>query len=138
MIKGLSGSSGVIVDGGNISLPYTNSNSSDSFSGVMRISGNEIQYYQNGAWQTLPSSYATVRLDASTEMLLNWVRLKQGEEHSRDEARRNLERKAKTHPSLQKAFEAIQRAEAKRDKELAKAQEDFLILEKLIGDEQDI
>jgi hypothetical protein len=135
MIKGISGGTGVIVDGGNISLPYTNQNSSDSFSGVMRINGNEIQYYQGGSWQTLPSSYATVRLDPTTEMLLNWCRLKQQEEYSRDEARRNLERKAKTHPALTKAFEAIQRAEAKRDKEIAKAQEDFLILEKLIGDE---
>lgn len=138
MIKGLNGGTGVIVDSGNVSLPYVSPSSSDGFSGVMRISGNEIQYHQNGAWQTLPSSYATVRLDGATEMLLNWVRLKQSEEYSRQQARENLEKKAKTHPSLQKAFEAIKRAESKRDKEVAKAQEDFLILEKLIGDEQNI
>ena len=136
MIKGIMGAQGVIVDGGNTSLPYVNQNSSDSFAGVMRISGSDIQYYNMGNWQSLPTSYATVKLDASTESLLNWVRTKQTEEFSRKQARENLERKAKTHPSLEKAFEAIVRAEQARDEDVARAQENFLILERIIGEEQ--
>ena len=135
MIKGLTGSGGVIVDSGNLTLPYVSS-SSDNFTGLLRISGTDIQYYQNGNWNTLPSSYANVRLDPSTESLLQWCRMKQSEEYSRQSARENMERKAKTHPSLEKAFEAVQRAEAARDEEVTKAQENFLILEKLIGEEQ--
>lgn len=135
MIKGLTGSGGVIVDSGNLTLPYVSS-SSDNFTGLLRISGTDIQYYQNGAWTTLPSSYANIRLDPSTDSLLQWCRTKQIEENSRQSARENMERKAKTHPSLEKAFEAIQRAETARDEEITKAHENFLILEKLIGQEQ--
>jgi hypothetical protein len=137
MIKGLMGSTGVVVDAGNTSLPYVSQNSSDSFSGVMRISGSDIQYYSNGVWTTLPTSYATVRLDPTTEGLLSWVRLKQTEEASRDQARRNLEAKAASHPALTKAYEAIKRAEAKMHEEVTKAQENFTLLEKIIGEEQD-
>ena len=136
MIKGLMGSTGVVVDNGNNSVPYITQISSDSFSGVMRINGNDIQYYNMGSWQTLPTSYATVKLSPDIEMLLNWVRIKQTEEFSRDTARRNLEAKAKTHPALTKAFEAIVRAEQAQHEIVTKAQENFTILEKIIGDEQ--
>ena len=136
MIKGLMGSTGIVVDSGNNSVPYVNLNSSDSFSGVMRINGNDIQYYNMGSWQTLPTSYATVRLDAGTESLLSWVRMKQAEDFKQQAARQELEKKAKTHPSLTKAFEAIQRAEQARDEDVARAQENFTLLEKIIGEEE--
>lgn len=136
MIKGLMGSSGVIVDSGNNSLPYHSPQQGDSFSGVLRINGSDIQYYSNGSWVNLPTSYATVRLDATTEGLLSWVRLKQTEEASRDQARRNLEAKAASHPALTKAYEAIKRAEAKMHEEVTKAQENFTLLEKVIGEQQ--
>ena len=72
MIKGLTGGPGVLVSGGNTALPYVNQNSSDSFSGLLRIWGNDIQYYTNGVWNTLPSSYASVTLDASAEEGCNY------------------------------------------------------------------
>jgi hypothetical protein len=80
MIKGLMGSSGVLVDGGNTSLPWTSSNDGDSYQGMLRLRGSDIQYYDKGIWNTLPTSYATVKLDGSTEHLLQWVREKQKEE----------------------------------------------------------
>ena len=131
------GSTGVIVDSGNTSLPYVNQNSSDSFSGVMRISGSDIQYYSNGVWNNLATSYATVRLDTSTESLLQWCKTKQSEEFREKQARYDFERKAKTHPTLEKAYEAIVRAETKMCKEVNKAKEQFTMLEKIIGEEQE-
>ena len=104
MIKGLMGTQGVIVDGGNTSLPYVSQNDSNSFQGLMRIRGNDIQYYDNGGWNNLASSYATVRLDPNTESLLKWC------EAQRTMAIRRLELAAK-HPALEKALEAIKRAE---------------------------
>ena len=135
MITGLGSGPGIVVDGGGMSLPYINSGS-DTFTGVLRISSSGLQYYDNGHWNGFPTSHASVRLDGSVENLLQWVRTKQAEEFNRENARRNLEEKAKTHPALAKAFGAIKRAEAKRDAEITKAQENFLILEKLIGEEQ--
>lgn len=104
MIKGLMGQQGVIVDGGNTSLPYVSQNESNSFQGLMRIRGNDIQYYDNGCWNNLASSYATVRLDPNTESLLKWC------EAQRQMSIRRLEI-AQKHPQLVPALEAIKRAE---------------------------
>ena len=108
MIKGLMGSQGVEVDGGNTSLPYVNQNDSNTFQGIMRIRGNDIQYYDNGCWNNLATSYATVRLDPNTESLLKWC-----------EAQRTIAMNRMTavekNPALTKAFEAIARAEANFD-----------------------
>jgi hypothetical protein len=133
MIKGLMGSDGVIVDGGSTSLPYVNQNSSDSFSGVMRIWGSDIQYYQNGAWVTLPTSYATVRMDSS---IVSWVRNKQAREAEQQKELEYLKRRAEEHPSLKKAYEAIIRAEERLNKDIDKAVEDFKLLDKLVGEEE--
>lgn len=108
MIKGLMGQNGVIVDGGNTALPYVSQNDSNSFQGLMRIRGSDIQYYDNGCWNNLSSSYATVRLDPNTESLLKWC------EAQRTMAMRRTELAAK-HPALEKALEAIQRAEENYD-----------------------
>jgi hypothetical protein len=80
MIKGLMGSGGVVVDNGNTSLPWTSSNDGDTYQGMLRLRGGDIQYYDKGIWNTLPTSYATVKLDGSTEHLLQWVREKQKED----------------------------------------------------------
>lgn len=104
MIKGIMGSGGVIVDSGNTSLPYVNQNDSNTFQGIMRIRGNDIQYFDNGCWNILSTSYATVRLDPNTESLLKWC------EAQRTMALRRTEMAAKN-PALMKALEAIKRAE---------------------------
>lgn len=104
MIKGIMGQQGVIVDAGNTSLPYVSQNDSNSFQGLMRIRGNDIQYYDNGVWNILPSSYATVRLEPHTEALLKWCEAQQQMSFRRLEL-------AKDNPALMKALEAIQRAE---------------------------
>lgn len=104
MIKGLTGSTGVVVDAGNTSLPWINQNDANSFQGLLRIRGSDIQYQDNGVWNTLPSSYATVRLDPHTESLLKWC------EAQRTMALRRTELASKN-PALMKALEAIKRAE---------------------------
>jgi hypothetical protein len=133
MIKGLQGGPGLYVDGGNTALPYVNQNSSDSFNGVMRIYGSDIQYYQNGSWVTLPASYATVKLDGSTESALNWAKSQMAKEGSDYSARQYMKDRAKLFPSLQKALEAVERAEADRDIEVKRAIENFHVLDKIAG-----
>jgi hypothetical protein len=137
MIKGLIGGPGVIVDGGSTSLPWTNQNVNDSFSGLIRLSGGEFQYYNAGAWVNLPSSYATVRMDAGVESLLNWVRAQQAMESSERAARQYMERRATEFPSLQKALEAIDRAEDAQGQAVRDAIANFHILDKIAGKADD-
>ena len=132
------GSNGLIVDGGNNSLPYVNQNSNDSFNGLIRIYGTELQCYQNGAWTSIPSSYATVRLDASVDSVLNWARDKMAFENSEKASRNYMKSRAVQFPSLQKALDAVERAEAERDSEVKEALANFHLLDKIAGQDADV
>ena len=132
MIKGLMGADGVFVENGNNSLPYHSPSQGDSFSGVLRLNGSDIQYYNNGYWTNLPTSYATVRMDSN---ITNWVREKQNKEKEQQKELEYLKRRAEEHPSLKKAYEAIIRAEERLNQDIDKAVADFKLLDKLVGEE---
>jgi hypothetical protein len=134
MIKGLMGTTGVVIDGASMSLPYVNT-SGDTFQGLLRIANGDYQYYSNGAWNTLPTAYPTVRLDGSADAAIQWVNRKMGEEYKQKQEREQLERKSKEHPSLTKAWEAIIKAEEASAADVTRAYENFRILEKIIGEE---
>ena len=108
MIKGLSGSSGVSVQGGNTSVPYVNQNTNNPITGMIRVWGSDMQVFDGTAWITMSTSYATVTLDNDAQGLLEWAR----RERTRQQER---ERKMKANPALVKAFEAVQRAEENFD-----------------------
>ena len=135
MIKGLMGSDGVFVENGNNSLPYHSPSQGDSFSGVLRLNGTDIQYYSNGTWINLPTSYATVRMDSS---ITNWVREKQAREQEQKKELEYLKRRSEEHPSLKKAYQAIIRAEERLNRDIDKAVEDFKLLDKLVGEEHEV
>ena len=133
MIKGLMGSDGVFVENGNTSMPYINQNSNNPMQGMIRIFGSELQAFDGTAWINLPSSYATVRMDSS---IVSWVRDKQTKEAEQKKELEYLKRRAEEHPSLKKAYEAIIRAETELNRGIDKAVDDFKLLDKLIGEEQ--
>ena len=132
MIKGLMGQDGIFVDSGNTALPYHTPQQGDSFSGVIRLNGSDLQYYSSGVWVTLPTSYATVKMDAS---IVSWVRQKQTEERKHKDELEAMQRRAKEHPSLAKAYEAIERAERELNAGIDRAVENFKVLDKIIGEE---
>lgn len=105
MIKGLTGSSNVIVNGGSTSFPYVPYNSNNPIQGMLRLNGQDLQVFDGSAWVNLGSSYASVDLSADAQSLLQWAR------EQRDKQRKR-EQLIDTNPALRKAFEAIQRAEA--------------------------
>jgi len=115
-------------------LPYHSPQQGDSFSGVLRLNGTDIQYYNSGMWINLPTSYATVRMDAS---ITAWVREKQTKEKEQQKELEYLKRRAEEHPSLKKAYEAIIRAEERLNADIDKAVADFKLLDKLVGEEDD-
>jgi len=135
MIKGLMGSDGLFVENGNTSMPYINQNNSNPMQGMIRIFGSELQAFDGTAWITLPSSYATVRMDSS---IISWVRAKQAKEQEQQQELEYLKRRAEQHPSLKKAYEAIIRAETELNRGIDKAVADFKILDKLVGEELEI
>jgi len=118
MIKGLMGSSGVNVSGGNTSLPYITTNSENPIQGMVRIWGTDLQVFNGGSWTTIPSSYATATLDANTLELLDWARKKKMEE----EVLLSLPNDS---PAVKIAIQNVNRAK----KELARVQEQLKITE---------
>lgn len=107
------GGQGVVVNGGNTSLPYVNmsnayGNSGNPMQGMMRINGTDIQVFDGSSWMNLAASYATVELNGETQAILQWAREQRDKQYKRQEL-------IKKNPALQKALEAIERAEANFD-----------------------
>jgi hypothetical protein len=86
--------------------------------GQMRFNtnSNNIEVWDGVTWKELGVSYVNVDVSGETQELLKWVRETKNRELSR-------ESRVRSNPALQKAYEAIQRAE-----------ENFDILDKIIGD----
>jgi hypothetical protein len=108
MIKNLTGGPGVIVNGGNNVSPYINQNINNPMQGMIRLNGSDFQVFDGTGWQQLATAYPSVSLDGETQDLLQWAR-----------TQRQLDLNRKTlienNPALEKAYEAIQRAEANFD-----------------------
>ena len=108
MIKGLMGTCGVTVSGGDTSLPYINQNPNNPIQGMIRVNMTALEVFNGTAWQTLPSSYATVSIDQEVLDVIQWAR-----------TQRQLDMNRKTlienNPALQKAYAAVKRAEANFD-----------------------
>ena len=104
MIKGLMGNQGVVVSGGNTSVPYINQNPNNPMQGMIRINGVDMQVFDGNSWTTMTTSYATVSLDQDTQDLLTWAR-----------TQRTLERNRavliELNPVLENAYKAVLRAE---------------------------
>lgn len=108
MIKGLMGNQGVVVSGGNTSVPYVNQNSSNPMQGMIRIWGSDMQVFDGTAWINMATSYATVSLDAEAQSLLEWARKQRQLEMNRASLIEN-------NPALENAYRAILRAEQNFD-----------------------
>jgi hypothetical protein len=109
MIKGINTSGRYItVAGGSVSAPYINPNNQSA--GMMRYNTmtNQIEVYDGSMWLTLSTSYATVELNPDAESLLEWARRERDKQLKREHLIQN-------NPALQKAYEAIKKAEANFD-----------------------
>ena len=104
MIKGLMGNQGVIVSGGNTSLPYVNQNGTNPMQGMIRVWGSDMQVFDGSNWMTMSTSYATVSLDPETQDLILWAKAQR-------QMALNRMTLAQNNPALMKALEAVKRAE---------------------------
>jgi hypothetical protein len=108
MIKGITGTLGVTVFGGNSASPYIPQNINNPMQGMIRLNGSDFQVFDGTGWQPLATSYPSVGLDEDTQDLLQWARTQR---------QLDLNRKflIENNPALAKAHEAIKRAETNFD-----------------------
>lgn len=122
MIKGIMSGPGLVVNGGNPSLPYVNinnyGNNANPMQGMVRINGTDMQVFDGTTWMNVSSSFATVELNGDSQSLLQWAREQRDKQSKREQL-------VKKNPALQKALEAIQRAE-----------DNFDLLEKFVEHDQ--
>ena len=104
MIKGLMGTCGVTVSGGDTSLPYVSSNPSNPLQGMLRINNTNIEVFNGNSWQQLSTSYATVSIDQEVLDVIQWARTQRTMALNRMTLAQN-------NPALMKALEAVKRAE---------------------------
>lgn len=100
MIKGLTGTYGVTVSGGNTALPYITPNTNNPVQGMIRVNSAELEVFNGTGWQQLPSSYATVTLDQDILDVLQWARKKRDEE-------RLLNKMAQEHPTIKDLVDQV-------------------------------
>ena len=124
MIKGLLGTGGVTVMGGNTSVPYINMNSETPMQGMIRVWGTDIQVFNGSNWTVVPSSYATVQLDPTSQDIINWAKKKMVEEEF-----------LLTLPSDNTAVKLAKQNINRIKQELARAEEQLKITEILSKDE---
>ena len=120
MLKGLNSSGRYLtVTGGTASNPYISPGSVGA--GMMRYNPNMncIEVNDGNMWKQLDMSYATVELNPDAEALLEWARLERTKQ-------RILAERIEQNPALKKAYEAVVRA-----------QENFDILDRIVGDDLD-
>lgn len=125
MIKGITGGVGIMVSGGNTSVPYVNQNSNNPMQGMMRINGSDIQVFDGSGWMNINASYATATLDMDTLTLLEWARKKRAEEQE-------IETLSFDHPAVRIAKENLNKVKA----EMYKAEQQLKATIILSKDEQ--
>lgn len=110
MIKGLTGSQYINVTNGQPTSNYINNYSGAQGVGNMRFNttNQNIEVFDGNNWMQLSMNYATVDLNHDAQALLEWARSERERQYKREQLIKN-------NPALQKAFEAIQRAEANFD-----------------------
>jgi len=100
MIKGLTGTCGVTVSGGNTSLPYISPNANNPVQGMIRIHNTDLEVFNGTGWQLLPSSYSTVTLDQDIIEVIKWAKTKRSEELE-------LENLVQTNPTIKDLVEQV-------------------------------
>jgi hypothetical protein len=119
MIKNLTGGYGITISGSVNSDPYISPGSAGD--GMMRWNPNMncIEVNDGNMWKQFNWSYPTIELDSNVKAVVSWAMQKMQEDSLRQQRVRN-------NPALQKAYEAIKRAE-----------DNFDLLEKFVEHDND-
>ncbi len=116
MIKSLTGGFGISISGSMSSDPYISPGSAGA--GMIRWNPNMncMEVNDGNMWKQITWSFPTIELDSNAKSVIQWAMQKMQEDSLRQQRIRD-------NPALQKAYEAIKRAEA-----------NFDILDKIAGE----
>jgi len=120
MIRQIHSGRGIQVSNNHNSYPYVSPGSSGA--GMLRWNPNMncIEVNDGSVWMKLQMSEPTIELSPNSLAAIEWAQAQMYKEKMREE-------RIKKNPALQKAYEAVQRAEA-----------NFDILDKIVGNECDV
>jgi hypothetical protein len=120
MIRQIHSGKGIQVSNNHNSYPSISAGSSGA--GMLRWNSNMncIEVNDGSVWMKLQMSDPTIELSPNSLSVIEWAQAQMYKERMREE-------RIKKNPALQKAYEAIQRAE-----------ENFDILDKIVGNECDV
>lgn len=109
MIKTISGSRYVTVQGGSPAQLYINNYSGAMGVGDVRFntSNQSLQVYDGNAWQDLQGGYPMISLSTEAESLLDWAREKRAEEYAMHEMIKTNEAVRIAYENLNKAKEQL-------------------------------
>lgn len=110
MIKGINPQGKYITVVNGSSSNYINNYSGAQGVGNVRYNttNQNMEVFDGNSWQMLNMNFASVGLNNEAESLLDWARQERDRQYKRDQL-------IKDNPALQKAWEAIERAEANFD-----------------------
>ena len=106
MIKGIQPQGKYVQVTNGTSSNYINNYSGAQGVGNVRFNttNQNMEVFDGNSWQMLNMNYATVGLNYDAESLLDWAKTERDRQSKREQLIKN-------NPSLQKAYEAIKRAE---------------------------
>jgi len=104
MIKGLQGDSYIVVNGGDIAVPYVTQNTNNPIQGMIRINGNVMETFDGSRWMPMNTSYATVMLKPEYAIVLEWAAKKMQQE-------KEIQALAAQHPAIADLVDAVDKAE---------------------------
>lgn len=108
MIKGITGSRYVVVDGGSVLPPYISPGARSSGMVRWNDSTNELEVYDGMNWQRFHSTHTTIQLDSAATQALDWVR----EKMKKEEEYIALSKK---HPAVKAALDNLENAKQHLD-----------------------
>lgn len=110
MITGImsSGRYITVLNGSGNTLPYLSTSNNDPAMGDVRVVNGQLSCWTGSGWQPIAGSYPSVGLTTEAELLLDWAREQKNKEIIREQL-------IKDNPALQKAYDAIKKAEANFD-----------------------
>ena len=106
MIKNISGGNGIQIDGGYARFPYISNNPNNPMSGMLRISGNDLQVFDGNSWLNVGGAYPTISINGAEYSAIQWAQEKMNEEA-------NVKALAAKHPAVADAVNTIKEAHEK-------------------------
>ena len=104
MIKGITGSSHIMVGNNYSSMPYVTANTNNPATGMVRYNGNDLQVFDGNSWLTISGAFPSIELDHMSQNALKWVMDKMTQEQKWKEL-------AKDNKAVKIALENLEKAQ---------------------------